>query len=60
MLHEKVPGKPGISLFVKGSEFPATIILSPMLLIHHFAFNYEDMLKNVYNAIKQENKKIEG
>lgn len=54
VLHDKVEGIPGASIFVKGMQFPGSIILSPMVLIHHFVFNYEDILKNVYNAVKQE------
>lgn len=54
VLHDKVEGIPGASIFVKGTQFPGSIILSPMVLIHHFVFNYEDILKNVYNAVKQE------
>ena len=43
----KVKGTPGGCVYEKGSEFPNTIILSPMVLIHHFAFNYEKIIKRI-------------
>lgn len=40
----KAHGNPGCAIFSQGTEFPDTLILSPMLLIHHFANSYEKML----------------
>ena len=41
----KVNGNPGCVVFSQGTEFPNTLILSPMLLVHHFANSYEKMLE---------------
>lgn len=43
----KVDGNPGCCVYSQGSDFPNTIILSPMLLVHHFANSYERMLECV-------------
>lgn len=43
----KVEGSPGGCVYEKGSHFPNTVILSPMVLIHHFAFNYEKLIKRI-------------
>ena len=49
----KVEGAPGGCVFKKGSDFPNTIILPPMVLIHHFAFNYERLLKKVKDTLEE-------
>ena len=46
----KVEGAPGGCVFKKGSDFPNTIILSPMVL---FAFNYERLLKKVKDTLEE-------
>lgn len=46
-------GTPGACIYVKGSNFPYSIILSPMVLFHHFINNYEEIMRNVLNVIKQ-------
>lgn len=46
-----VSGNPGAAVFKSGMKFPNTIIVSPMVLIHHFAFNYEDLLKRIYKVV---------
>ena len=55
----KVEGAPGGCVFRKGSDFPNTIILSPMVLIHHFAFNYERLLKRVNESLAESCVKID-
>ncbi|KNB41860.1 hypothetical protein JH06_4691 [Blastocystis sp. subtype 4] len=47
----KVDGSPGGCVYEKGSNFPNTIIISPMVLIHHFAFNYEKIIKRIDEAL---------
>ena len=46
-----VSGNPGAAVFKSGMKFPNTIIVSPMVLIHHFAFNYEDLLKRICKVL---------
>ena len=55
----KVEGSPGGGVFRKGSDFPNTIILSPMVLIHHFAFNYERLLKRINESLAESCVKID-
>lgn len=54
VLTEKVHGIPGASIFPKGTLFPKNIILSPMVLFHHFINSYEEIMKNTLNVLKQE------
>ena len=49
----KVSGNPGGAVFKDGSKFPNTVIVSPMVLIHHFAFNYEALIKKVTAVLEE-------
>lgn len=38
--------------------FPDRLLISPFLLIHHFAFNYERIIKRIYDRIENEDQEI--
>ena len=49
----KVSGNPGGAVFKDGSKFPNTVIVSPMVLIHHFAYNYENLMKQIVKVLEE-------